>query len=1716
MKSYISLYLFLLILVACNNSGNEAFNGLDSKMNDGDSSNLDPVQISSFTPEVDPVILTNSTSAVFGVLVSGNVGEMTYDFILDEDYTTKLATGSNAFLNILGSNLTAGTHEIKVVATNGVTTDEKVFNVRKNSPPAILLSTPSFSGATMNCGSDVTKFTALLSDQDKDDSYQVTWLLDSVPVTPETEFVERVDLPSYAELQYQPDCTKSGSHTITIKITDGHDTTTANWNFTVNNPPPAPNQVQIVSWIPTTSPVIMTNASDTTFGVSVAEGSGTINYKFYLDNELSQDSGTSFFSLAGSSLMAGFHSLRVVASNGITEAEKSFNIRKNTPPAIITYSPIQNGNTVKCSDGSFVINVNYSDVNNDQVTAKWKLDETLVTPSTGFVTTEGTSSSAKLTYTPDCSVVGFHSFKIILNDGYEDFEQTWNVSVNNPPAPPGNVQILTFTPTTNPTVVTASTSTTFAVSIADGAGPVTYQFKRDDVEILQNSSDPFFIMSGSVLSAGPHSIRVRASNATSYDEKTFNVRRNSLPSYIVYSPELTGQKVNCGNSISFESTVIDTDPDTLTKSWQIDNIGVTNSTPGISIIDGANTGKLTYTSNCDNVGVHTVNIRTEDGYENSNLTWTFEVENPAQEAIGTTTPSGSNVVSLSTETSKTFTAIAATGIPPFTFKWYLKRAGQSDVLLKTEANVSSTSLLLNTVNDLQYGDQTIQVVLTDGSLANDPATPAERSWIVYKNQKPQITNQTPSAEKKINSNSTTALSAIITDSNDTFTTSISRGSTSCVPASSCGLTITSSPTVTGSYSANFTPGTSFIGDNTFNLSVVDSHGESTSVQFTLNANYFSDACNNLNAGEICTVSGMPGMGDELDVSLANNSTKVRVVPYKMSMHPVGLLKKNMFITDHANSVVWYWNRNNSSYQLGPYLIPANTVKIILGVAGYNTSMSYANPVNPAVITQTSFGNLSVNVLKDFFINGATGITNVVSGTTTDVYFAEYNQQRLLRLRFDSVSKTLNIQPSHQGTFNGCYPLDLAVDTAANKLYIPCSNGNNYIRVLDLAPNTAFKETSQSTSTTVTTSVGQIVNADGPVPATATTASVGSIYYDSVSDVLYFGETNSCKVRVLNPVGKTNTLSIFSTSTTPISVTPGNIKTISGGYTAVNPATWCYQARLGVFNDTSKTQFGNIRSVLPYRVNNGPLLGFFVNDLSYHRILFINQSSSTVTIGNRAVAANSVGIVFGLNNVAGSSNNNGTTAGGKSSPLYGPTDIAVDNGVLLVADNSNSRIRSLVINDGTNPITNGTVSTILGYIPRFGYNESPTLQADLVQYYSPGALKFDLKNNRLLISDRTNRRIRSLNLTTGVVDTIVGNGSNVYQTIQASPLSAGMLDPWDIEIVKQNGDEYPIYADFWSQDQGSFVKALNIYGNNATILGTEVEPGKLNNIAGTNSPPGVSSGSPYYTAYRWWGNPIGDYTTGNLVMYNDQPAVVVPIHGVRGLGYDEVSGSLYVSSYHDHCIHKIDSSGYITVQSGLCTQANNQSGSFANTRYRYPGDIEMDPLNPGNFFVIDQTDIGPSSLKYVNTYTGSGSSRNILGIPVPGNSIGNITLSTSPNFATAIAVNAYQLCIANGNGNFYATSSVICYSRTGSGSLSLYVGNRNNPTLGTTAFRGRAQKYNEDEGVGMGYFVDGDNIDPINIPVQLADPQGLAFDDEGNLFITETRGHTIRMVKRWYP
>lgn len=1683
MKLLLLIMLFALVS-ACNKAGTGAFNGLEDE-GDGSEDTLQAVEISSYTPTIDPIVLTNSTSMVFGVNVTGNVGSVTYDFLLDD--TTTLQSGTSAFYNLLGSSLTAGEHEVKVTADNISTSDSKTFNVRKNRPTSIVTFSPAATGTSLNCGSGSQTFSGIMNDLDGD-SFLVSWELDSVPVTVSTPFVALTTITPYSELVYSPDCTQAGSHTLSLKVFDGYEYTTRTWTFTVNNPPPPPGAVAITSFTPTTSPVILTSSSNTTFGVTIADGAGAVTYDFILDNTTTLQTGsTSFLSILGSTLTPGFHSLKVLARNATSQDEKVFNLRKNTAPQVTTYTPALTGNSLNCSGGSISLNATFNDVDLDAVSVSWKIDNSIVSGGTAFTSLSTTATNSILTYTPDCTAVGFHVFELILSDGNETFSQSWNVSVTNPPPPPGNVQISTFTPTATTTVMTGSTNTTFAVSVVDGAGSVNYEFKLDNTTVLQSSTTPYYVLNGSSLSAGVHTLKVKASNSVSYDEKIFTIRRNSLPTSVAYSPSLTGATVNCSSTpITFDTTVIDADYDTISQTWELDGNELTHNPPAVTLSANPNYGRIDYVPSCASTGTHSMTFKGYDGYETYSLTWNFTVVNPAQESLGSTSPSGANVVMLSTESTKTFSARAVTGIAPFTFKWTIKRTGFPDVVKLTESNVVESNLIVN-ASDLAFGNQTILVELTDSTTSNDPSLPAERSWTIYKNQKPQISSLSPSSLKRVNSTTPTVLSAVITDSNDTFTTSIIRGSSSCATPSNCGLSAVTLPTSTGSFSATFTSGTTFIGNNDFTLTVTDSNGESSSETFSLNANYFSQACNDLAAGRVCTIAGMPGTGEELDLTVVANQARVRIHPTMMSVHNLGLARNNLFITDMSLHVVWYWNRQSTNFQLGPYLIPANSIKAILGVPGFPTTISAA----------ASFGTLSTTQLGNFFLNFPTGITNTTSGSgsnmITTVYIGEsnVNPTRVLRLQFNNSTASATLLPS--ASMTGCgssgNTLDVEVDTTSipNRLYAACNN-NSLLRTLDLSSPTAFATTGATAFTAVTSAAGSPFS-DGAIPGTALTAQPGGLTFDPVDRVLYFTETNTCRLRVLNPAGNA-TVNLFDT----FSVAGGNIKTISGGFTTV----WC-STPLGYYATPATTQYGALRGVLPYRVN-GSLRGFFVSDSTYHRVVFINQTSAAITIGNRSVAAYSAGIIFGLNNLSGAANNNGALLGGKSSSLNTPYDIAIDNGTLLVSDYNNSRIRSLVIDDAASPTTtitpNGTVATALGSIPKAGYNESPTLQAQSVQFNYPQAMKFDSMNNRLLISDLNNYRVRSLNLNNGVVDTLVGSGTYADQVNQANPLQLSMRGPRDIDIHRYVGSEYPIFADSILGSGGNFnniIRALNSYGTTDTVVGAEIDPGKTNVIAGIQA------------ATTWNG--------ANLANFNNQPAVVTPINNPSGLGSDGAGNSIYIASYSDHCILKVDGSGLISVYAGLCGTAGTTSGSLSNARFTNPWDIEMDPLYPGNFFIIDNTNSQTSILKYVNT---SNTPRSILGTIVTGNTVEALALAPAPNFANAVAVNNDQICYANGRftgpaTTQFATQSVVCYSRANSGSLSLYVGNRNSPGLGTPIFRGRQQKFNEEEGVGMGYG----GLDPVNIPIQLSGPEGLAFDSQGNLYIAEARGQTIRMVKRWW-
>ena len=112
------------------------------------------------------------------------------------------------------------------------------------------------------------------------------------------------------------------------------------------------------------------------------------------------------------------------------------------------------------------------------------------------------------------------------------------------------------------------------------------------------------------------------------------------------------------------------------------------------------------------------------------------------------------------------------------------------------------------------------------------------------------------------------------------------------------------------------------------------------------------------------------------------------------------------------------------------------------------------------------------------------------------------------------------------------------------------------------------------------------------------------------------------------------------------------------------------------------------------------------------------------------------------------------------------------------------------------------------------------------------------------------------------------------------------------------------------------------------------------------------------------------------------------------------------------------------------------------------------------------------------------------------------MSTSSSFLMALAAFDTQVCISSGRASGGAfgvegTHSVICYNRS-DGSVSRRIGpnEQNNPTRGGSPM-GREQE----------------NISSTT--ATLFAPYGLAFDGDGNLYISERNSSLVRFVKRWW-
>lgn len=162
---------------------------------------------------------------------------------------------------------------------------------------------------------------------------------------------------------------------------------------------------------------------------------------------------------------------------------------------------------------------------------------------------------------------------------------------------------------------------------------------------------------------------------------------------------------------------------------------------------------------------------------------------------------------------------------------------------------------------------------------------------------------------------------------------------------------------------------------------------------------------------------------------------------------------------------------------------------------------------------------------------------------------------------------------------------------------------------------------------------------------------------------------------------------------------------------------------------------------------------------------------------------------------------------RKSLLWLPYDVAVvADGDVYIADSANQRIR--VVDAQT-----GDIQTIVGTgNPGFSGDGGPAADAEI---YGPQAIAVDQAATTLLIADSVNYRLRRVDLATGIISTIAGNGASAvnYDPALTGPqtpltrLAALAMDP--------QGNAY--FTVFWG-DRGHMVMRLDPTGILTPVAG----------------------------------------------------------------------------------------------------------------------------------------------------------------------------------------------------------------------------------------------------------------------------------------------------------
>jgi len=312
----------------------------------------------------------------------------------------------------------------------------------------------------------------------------------------------------------------------------------------------------------------------------------------------------------------------------------------------------------------------------------------------------------------------------------------------------------------------------------------------------------------------------------------------------------------------------------------------------------------------------------------------------------------------------------------------------------------------------------------------------------------------------------------------------------------------------------------------------------------------------------------------------------------------------------------------------------------------------------------------------------------------------------------------------------------------------------------------------------------------------------------------------------------------------------------------------------------------------------------------------------------------------------------TIAGGQGI-FNGPQGVAVDSvGNLYIADSRNNRICMV-------SFATGVITTIAGN-GTAGYSGNGS--AASAEFRGPGSVKLDNIGN-LYIADTLNHCIRRMNLASGLITTVAGNGSGGYSGDGGLATSAELNQPSDVAL-DNDGNLY--IADT----------------SNNRIRKVESSSGMITTFAGGGENAGLGDGGPATSAYLSSPAGVALDSAGNLYIAVDWRVRMVDIslgniQTVAGGGNNagnngdggpatnaslgltarlvfDSTGNLYISDWYNKNIRMIDTSGIITTVAGNGIAGYSGDGGLATeAELGYPQGLACD--SAGNLYIADTTD-----------------------------------------------------------------------------------------------------------------------------------------------------------------